>query len=288
MKSKLPRNTISKLEDQKDENDEWTIETFRKRLKRYITVQEAGDQQLRLYQRNENIFRSNANSPSLSDLPMRCTGETLMSNELRVPHKNSKCIFCDGKHWSDECRSFPDVLSRKRRLKKRRFICLKEGHLAIECKLQNKVCVHCGEKKKHHRSLCPEKFEITKTPGIERNENDKNMTPHEHNLVAVGEKIVMQTALATVKNPETLRCEKTSILMDTGSQRTYITKELADNLRLKTREAQEYSVYTFGNKKPKKIATSLVEITIKTQKGDDILIKASIVPQITGLVQRIV
>ena len=55
---------------------------------------------------------------------------------------------------------------------------------------------------------------------------------------------------------------------------------------LKTRETQEYPVYTIGNKKPKKI-TSLVELTIKGKKGDDILIKASIVPQIRGLVQRI-
>ena len=63
MKSKLPRDVISKLEEQKHENYEWTAETFRKRLKRYITAQEPGDQQLRLYQRNENIFRANANKP---------------------------------------------------------------------------------------------------------------------------------------------------------------------------------------------------------------------------------
>ena len=118
MKSKLPRNIISKLEEQKGENDNWTVETFRKRLKRYITAQEAGNQQLRLYHsRNENIFRKNANRPSLSDSPMRYTGEALMSNLLSLPHKKSKCIFCDGKHWSDECRNFPDLLSRKRRLK---------------------------------------------------------------------------------------------------------------------------------------------------------------------------
>ena len=102
---------------------------------------------------------------------------------------------------------------------------MKEGHLAKECKLQNKVYVHCGGKKKHHRSLCPKKFKIMKAPAIERNKNDENITPHEHNLVAVGEKIVMQTALAMVENPETLRSEKTRILMDTGSQQTYINKK---------------------------------------------------------------
>ena len=60
MKSKSPRNIISKLEEQKDENYEWTVETFRKRLRKYITAQEVGGQQLRLYHsRNENIFRTN-------------------------------------------------------------------------------------------------------------------------------------------------------------------------------------------------------------------------------------
>ena len=46
MKSKLPQNIKSKLEEQKDQTDEWTVETFRKKLKRYITTQEAGNQEL--------------------------------------------------------------------------------------------------------------------------------------------------------------------------------------------------------------------------------------------------
>ena len=53
-------------------------------------------------------------------------------------------------------------------------------------------------------------------------------------------------------NLEILRSQETRILINTGSQRTYISKELADNLQLKTRETQEYSVYTFGNKKLKR------------------------------------
>ena len=46
MKSKLPQNIKSKLEEQKDQTDEWTVETFRKKLRRYITTQEAGNQEL--------------------------------------------------------------------------------------------------------------------------------------------------------------------------------------------------------------------------------------------------
>ena len=86
---------------------------------------------------------------------------------------------------------------------------------------------------------------------LERNENDEKITPHEHNLVALGDKMVTQTALATVENP------------DTESQQMYINKDLANNSQLKSQETQEYSVYTFGHKKPKKVATSLVKVKIK-------------------------
>lgn len=54
----------------------------------------------------------------------------------------------------------------------------KEGHLAKECKLQNQVCVHCAEKKKHHRSVYPKTFDVTKTPGAGRNESDKKKSFH--------------------------------------------------------------------------------------------------------------
>ena len=103
MKSKLPRNIISKLEERKGENEEWTVWTFRKRLKRYITI-------TTLHQsRNENIIRTNVNSPSLLESPQRYIGEALLSNEFSPSCKSSKCIFFDGRHWNVKCRNFPDV-----------------------------------------------------------------------------------------------------------------------------------------------------------------------------------
>ena len=47
---------------------------------------------------------------------------------------------------------------------------IEKGHLTKECKLQNKVCVHCGENKKYNRSLWPQKFGTTMKLGTERNE----------------------------------------------------------------------------------------------------------------------
>ena len=97
----------------------------------------------------------------------------------------------------------------------------------------------------------------------------------------------MQAAFAIAMDYEQSLFKKRRILLDTGSQRSYITKELADNLKLKTNAKHTYSVYTFGNMKPKEITTFEVDLKIKTRMGKDLQIKASVVPQITGLVQRI-
>ena len=35
---------------------------------------------------------------------------------------------------------------------------MKLDHKVRECKVQGKICVHCGEKDKYHRTLCTEKF----------------------------------------------------------------------------------------------------------------------------------
>ena len=68
--------------------------------------------------------------------------------------------------------------------------------------------------------------------GTERNGKVEKITPQKHNLVAVRKKLVMPPRLATVYNPEILHSEETRILMDTGSQEAYITKQETYNWNL--------------------------------------------------------
>ena len=106
----------------------------------------------------------------------------------------------------------------------------RKNHQAKECKLQEQSCVHCGDKGKHHRSLCPTKFS-------ESNKEHKDIRKHqtENNLIGLGENVVMQTVLVTVENSDNRALKmETRVLLETGNQRTYITKDLADELKLKT------------------------------------------------------
>ena len=59
MKSKLPRSVLLRLEEQREENEEWTVESFRKRLLRYINIQEHQhtDYQVWLLQRPKDFKR---------------------------------------------------------------------------------------------------------------------------------------------------------------------------------------------------------------------------------------
>ena len=103
----------------------------------------------------------------------------------------------------------------------------------------------------------------------------------------MGEDVVMQTALVTIENPDNRAFKmETRVLLDTGSQRMYITKGLADELKLKTDGEDTCSVYTFGNGKTKELTSPIVSVTLTSKFGANISIKANVVRQITGIIQR--
>ena len=57
MKSNLPRSVLLRLEEQREENQEWTVESFRERLLRSVNIQEAADYQVGLLQRPKDYTR---------------------------------------------------------------------------------------------------------------------------------------------------------------------------------------------------------------------------------------
>ena len=55
----------------------------------------------------------------------------------------------------------------------------------------------------------------------------------------------MQTALTEVQNTCNTKMEQMHVLLDSGSQRTYITEELANGLMLEGGDMQEVHLVTF-------------------------------------------
>lgn len=108
----------------------------------------------------------------------------------------------------------------------------------------------------------------------------------EHTLLSSEEQVLMQTATVEVKNLQKSRKETTRLLLDTGSQRTYITKELAEKLLLPITGSETLTVYTFSASKPRELHTPVTELWLLTNDGSSLHLRVNVVPKITGNLQR--
>ena len=156
--------------------------------------------------------------------------------------------------------------------------------MSKDCK-KNKTCVYCGEINMHHRSLCPQKFS-TKVSNAhlsgEITEVKESVYESENVLESSSEIVLMQTAKCEVKPiSDTVR-----ILLDSGSQRTYVTERLAEQLQLKKEKVEEIKIVTFGSESTKTIKNTQTKLNIKLKNGTYLEVSANIVPVISGSVQR--
>ena len=78
------------------------------------------------------------------------------------------------------------------------------------------------------------------------------------------------------------------MLLDTGSQRTYITKELAEKLQLPITGSgsETLTVYTFSASKPRELHTPVTELRLLKKDSSSLHLRVNVVPKITGNLQR--
>ena len=168
---------------------------------------------------------------------------------------------------------------------------MKEDHNVKDCNVMGKICVHCGERDKHHRTLCPKKLKQrqekehlpnnTMIAGDILPEQDSKTTTYgETTMLSDGEHVVMQTALVEAISTNHSASEVTKVLMETGSSRTYVTEEIAQKLNLRPNESINITIYTTGASKPKEILSLVVIMAIKSK------VNANVAPKISGNIQR--
>ncbi|XP_062602892.1 uncharacterized protein LOC134264633 [Saccostrea cucullata] len=294
--TKLPKEARLQLELQKGKKEKWTVQKLRIFLDNYIAARES------TYTENvagheEQPARSTS-PPGMSDVNERTytSAEALTTlfqgsqTRNKYGRKHHICIFCEQNHWSDECTDFRTIDERKQKIRGRCYICLRPGHLNKDCKV-DKPCFHCHQTKKHHRSLCNKKMPLSRDSShfTETSEIYDTETVHdvpENSLLSSSSMVLMQTARTDASDLKGRRDESVRILMDSGSQRTYVTEELVSRLNLQRKQTEEISLSTFGVKKPKTMKTPKVSLRIKLNDGHFMRIDANVVPQITGSIQR--
>ena len=269
--SKILREVLIQLELQKGARNKWTVKALRELFNDYVAARERAEQ-------NFGACKiESTEESSYKPMVMVSSAETLMAGAQRASNRmerktlSSRCRFCDGYHWSDECPKYTTMEARKQRIKDSCYICLREGHNANDCLKQGTRCYFCKQMNHHHRSLCPQKFGTPHRESAKLAEempmqsDDKINT--ENSLISSGEMVLMQTAMADIRNPDNGHRQNVRMLLDSGSQRTYITESLARRLNLKMGNRDDITLVTFGSEKPTRIKPPTTKLDIRLKDG---------------------
>ena len=188
------------------------------------------------------------------------TATALLSPIQQLPERSNSCCYCQQSHMSSECHIVKDLEERQQFLKNsgRCFNCLMRGHVVRRCRStpQCKIC-----KRKHHPSICnqnpddpkgsrnPAKPTPVSTPTLNPGAQPYVVNPTTSMLCSTGMKSVMlQTARARSYNPQVPeRCIELRMLLDGGSQRSYMTERARRILNLDLEDEQQLSIAAFGS-----------------------------------------
>ena len=182
------------------------------------------------------------------------------------------------------------------------FSCLRKGHLVRDCRSTNRCCTCRGH---HHTSVCGSSAQSrgasdrhppqppvprsgtalsgTQTPATLPRQSVPILTqstlnpgapaftspPASTSLCTNSTKtVLLQTALAEISNP----CNPTLVLnarivMNSGSQKSYLTQRVKDSLSLPVAGTQHLSIAAFGSTRGEPKQCEVVHLAVRTKSG---------------------
>ena len=216
----------------------------------------------------------------------RPTTTTLLSGTQSGP----VCSYCQQSHASTECTTVADIKARKEILKSngRCFNCLRRGHVVRKCRSQNH-CQLC--RKKHHTSICEGReghpYTLAQplapvTPMLNPDAAPYESTPTTSALCANSIKtVLLQTARARVYNPSIPQTAvEMRVLLDSGSQRSYMTERARRVLNLDPESEQRLSIAAFGSTREDPKVCAVVKIGVELKGYPNLYPSLFVVPMI--------
>eukprot|EP00794_Sanderia_malayensis_P004439 gene4439-5032_t len=234
----------------------------------------------------EQTYRNTQSQPTTSSTLIASSTQFNNNDERNTP----KCLFCDNRHYSASCSTVTDPNVRKRILRDRRrcFICLKPNHISKNCHSSTR-CYRC--KSRHHSSICGAMEERPQSPSRPSTEpqskentqqQQESVTTNLFTLQNVKSNVVLlqtaKTIAHPVNNPQDFK--NVRVILDSCSQRSYITTELRDKLKLPTISSHEILIKEFGNETGTLNKCDLVNLALKSKDGGSITISAFVVKTI--------
>ena len=238
-------------------------------------------------------------APSASNAPP--TAPSVVSNlnsrresrsvSLRLPQRTkSACVCGQGHQRLDHCDRFRRMILDDRwnaaKETKACFRCLGSGHVAKDCKGQ--PCAECG--RQHHSLLHNYEFapRVPSVPGSELSPRAAPFSPkpppnhgthseaetnslscqnnHRYNVEgAERHRSFFQTALVEATGPK--GCRKVRVLLDGGSDASYIRSSLAEELGLPVTDKGTFSCLGFQEKTEEPREYNKVQVDLKSRFG---------------------
>ena len=154
------------------------------------------------------------------------------------------------------------------------FLCLRKHHMSRDCKFTTK-CYNCSGR--HHTSICSRTAQKKKSSSSSASDESVN-----HQRVPKGSKPPVVTLYVDAKTPVLLQTATTGVLrpdssspviparmiLDSGSQRSYITNQLKTALSLPTEQVETMLIKTFGSVEEKRQNCDVVRLAMKTKTGE--------------------
>ena len=285
IQGRLPRDILTDIgkEMKLKHGGVWNLETLMESLKLEIEARECVQ--------TKGSFKESSSDRSKPGYGKK-TSIPQTSAALLGGNSAPDCTFCRGKHPSFDCHVVTSLQERKNILRKtgRCFLCLRRGsHISRDCKSSVKCHICNGH---HHLSLCfrnptvggvydmngggGAKFR-PKDPGTSRQkEVEQTETKCEPSQVHTGhigteemgsnQIVLLQTAkpyVTALGNFETEMAVR--VLIDGGSQKTYISKDLRNKLKLPTLKTEQLVINTFGTNESEIKQYDLVKFVMKSK-----------------------
>ena len=292
--NKLPQD-LRILISRDIKNDNWDLDRLLELLEAEVEARERA------------TSNSSAGSSNLHRNPQpKLQGRQLPSGAvLQTGGSTISCTYCQGPHTSNSCKTVSNVTARKDILRKggRCFLCLKKNHLCRDCNSKTQ-CFKC--RGRHHISIC------TKDSNERKSENPANVqkgaqqdqglqaqqkTGSENNplkqqtnlFVSSKTPVLLQTAQATITQGDhaTVNSAKVRVILDSGSQRSYITNRVRNQLNLPTEKTETMVIKTFGSEEERIQTCDSVKFVLKSQHDQaEISLSAYAVPMICEPLQH--
>lgn len=208
--------------------------------------------------------------------PASASALPVSSSDNDNNHNSVSCNLCSKKHSTDKCWNITRIPVSERAAKIRKaglcYKCFSKSHLSPKCSAK---CPWCAGT--HHKLLCMgDKNKMSGASGLSDQTDLKSVnmgiqTSHtgvtNTSHLSTSTPVLLQTARVTVKGRSGL--VQATVLFDTGSDRSYISRSLVDKLGPQWVGNQHVAYAAFGSKKPSKSEfRNVFNVYLKGNNGD--------------------